>query len=106
MAHIPGNLKYHRSGNTELRELEFPGALSMQSTVMQDLNAAIGTHALQTRNAAPTGFQLHQRRPKLGRPMPQLCQQLIAGHGTAQLCTCQAAAGYNQFVAEVLLDSI
>ena len=59
---------------------------------------AVGPDALQAYYAAPGGFQLHQRRPEPGAVVAETAQQLIAGHGAAQLGPRQPPAGDDEFV--------
>ena len=69
-------------------------------TVVEDLHSAIGTDAFQSHHAGPAGFQLHQCGAQTGGLVTQFSQQLIAGHGTAQLCTCQTAASHDKLIEE------
>ena len=58
--------------------------------------------AFETGDARPIRFNLYQRGPQLGTVVPQTPQNLIAGHGAAQLAAGQTAAGNNQPLAAQL----
>ena len=53
LAHIPGNFKNHRTGDTILCKLQFAGAFAMELTIMENGRMTIATDTLQSGTATP-----------------------------------------------------
>ena len=65
---------------------------------MVDARSAIGPDTLQGRDTGPGCLHLDQGRAELGAFVSETAQELVAGHGAAQLGASQAAAGDDELV--------